>query len=139
MDPVYLTEEHRMLRETARRFVDEAVKPNGDSWEAAGEIPRDVFTRMGALGFFGIQAPEAYGGTDMGPIATVALWEELAKSSYGGLSGSASAHAEMAMPHLVNAGNDGAEGAVVAGPDRRKESQQHHGDGAGRRVRRGGA
>jgi len=106
MDPVYLTEDHRMLRETARRFVEEEVKPQGDAWEEAEEIPRDVFRRMGGLGFFGVQAPEAYGGTDMGPIAMVALWEELAKSSYGGLSGSASAHAEMGMPHLIHAGSD---------------------------------
>ena len=89
MDPVYLTEEHHLLRDTARRFVDEEVRPNGDAWEEAEEIPRPVFARMGELGFFGVQAPEAYGGTEMGPIAMVALWDELAKSSFGGLSGSA--------------------------------------------------
>ena len=106
MDPVYLTEEHRMLRETARRYIDEEVEPHGDAWEAAEEIPRGVFARMGELGFFGVQAPEAYGGTDMGPVAMVAQWEELGKSSYGGFCGSTSAHAEMAVPHLINAGND---------------------------------
>ena len=42
----------------------------------------------------------------MGPVAMVAQWEELGKSSYGGFCGSTSAHAEMAVPHLINAGND---------------------------------
>ena len=106
MDPVYLTEEHNILRDTARRYIEEDVRPHGDAWEEAEEIPRDVFARMGDLGFFGVQAPEAYGGTDMGPIAMVAQWEELGKSSYGGFTGSTSAHAEMAVPHLINAGND---------------------------------
>ena len=106
MDPVYLTEEHRLLRDTARRFIDAEVRPHGDAWEEAEEIPRSVFARMGALGFFGVQVPEAWGGAAMGPVAMVAQWEELAKSTYGGFSGSASAHAEMATPHLINAGTD---------------------------------
>ena len=106
MDPVYLTEEHNILRDTARRYIEEDVQPHGDAWEEAEEIPRDVFARMGELGFFGVQAPEAYGGTDMGPIAMVAQWEELGKSSFGGFTGSTSAHAEMAVPHLINAGNE---------------------------------
>ncbi|MDE0716368.1 MAG: acyl-CoA dehydrogenase family protein [Rhodospirillaceae bacterium] len=106
MDPVYLTEEHNILRETARRFIAEEVQPHGDAWEDAEEIPRSVFARMGELGFFGVQAPEAYGGTDMGPVAMVAQWEELGKSSFGGFTGSTSAHAEMAVPHLINAGTD---------------------------------
>ena len=41
MDPVYLTEEHNILRETARRYIEEEVEPHGDAWEEAEEIPRD--------------------------------------------------------------------------------------------------
>jgi acyl-CoA dehydrogenase len=105
-DPAFLQDEHRMLKDTARRFVDEEVRPHGDAWEEAGEIPRETYRRMGELGFFGIRSPEKYGGTDMDAIAMVALWEEIAKSSYGGLGGSAAAHSEMAMPHLIRYGTD---------------------------------
>ncbi|MGH7004937.1 MAG: acyl-CoA dehydrogenase family protein, partial [Alphaproteobacteria bacterium] len=61
-DPAYLTDEHRMLRDQARRFVEEEIRPNGDAWEKQGHVPRDVYRRMGALGFFGVRYPEKYGG-----------------------------------------------------------------------------
>jgi acyl-CoA dehydrogenase len=106
VDPIYFTDEHRMLRDTAARFVRDEVVPEADAWEAAGEVPRATFRRMGALGFFGIRYPEAYGGTDMDAIASVALWEEVAKCGYGGFTVGGMVHGEMASPHLARYGSD---------------------------------
>jgi acyl-CoA dehydrogenase len=30
----FFTEEHEMLRDQVRRFVEEEIKPHGDAWEA---------------------------------------------------------------------------------------------------------
>lgn len=106
MESVYLSEEHNMLRDQARRFVQEEVLPNGDAWEAAEEVPREMFRRMGELGFFGIRYPEKYGGSDMDTVASVALYEELGKCSYSGFAVGAAVHGEMASPHLGRFGTE---------------------------------
>ncbi len=105
MDPIYVTDEHRMLRDQARRFVQEEILPHADGWERQGQVPREVFRRMGALGFFGIRYPERYGGSALDAIASVVLWEEIARSGYSGVTVGATVHAEMASPHLARFGS----------------------------------
>jgi len=47
-----LTEEERLIRDTAREFVDEEVRPTiGEHFEN-GTFPRDLITEMGELGFY---------------------------------------------------------------------------------------
>ena len=60
-----LPEELRMLREQVRRFVEKEVVPFGEQWERDGKIPREIFQRMGALGFLGMRHPVEYGGTEV--------------------------------------------------------------------------
>ncbi len=103
-DMPFLTDEHRIFRDQLRRFVDDEVRPHGDAWEAAGQIPREVLRRMGELGFLGIRYPEAYGGAEMDTLATVIFAEELGRSGYGGFAITALVHTDMASPHLANAG-----------------------------------
>ncbi len=68
-----LSEELRMLREQVRRFVEKEVVPHGEQWERDGKIPRKIYRRMGALGFLGMRHSVEYGGTDMGPLASMVL------------------------------------------------------------------
>jgi len=105
-DPIYLTDEHRMLRDQPRRFIEAEVTPNGDEWEAAGMVPRESLKRMGELGFFGIRYPESFGGAELDTIATMVLSEEMGRSTFGGFAITVLVHTDMASPHLVNAGND---------------------------------
>ena len=51
MDPIHIGEEHRMLREQVRRFVETEVVPNGPAWEKAGQVPRAVHRKMAELDF----------------------------------------------------------------------------------------
>ena len=105
-DPIYLKDEHRMLRNQLRRFIEAEVTPNGDEWEAAGMVPRESLKRMGELGFFGIRYPESFGGAELDTIATMVLSEEMGRSTFGGFAITVLVHTDMASPHLVNAGND---------------------------------
>ena len=103
---IYCNEDHEMLRETIRRFVDAEVRPHGDQWELDGMTPRAVLRQMGELGLFGIRYPEKYGGSELDTVATVILAEELGRSTYGGFAITALVHTDMASPHLANAGNE---------------------------------
>src|ERR1700722_770496 len=102
----FFTEDHEMLRDQVRRFVDEEIKPHGDAWEAQGFVPREILRRRGALGFFGIRYPEAYGGSDMDTLGSVVLAEELGRSTFSGVAITALVHTDMASVHVFNAGTD---------------------------------
>ncbi|HEX2117149.1 MAG TPA: acyl-CoA dehydrogenase family protein [Alphaproteobacteria bacterium] len=101
---VYFTDEHRMLRDQLRRFVESEIVPHGAKWEEDGKVPRDVLRRMGALGFLGLRHPVEYGGSGMDTLASVVLAEELGRSSFGGVSATVLVHTDMASPHIARFG-----------------------------------
>lgn len=102
----WFREEHDMLRDQIRRFVNDEVKPVADAWEADGKIPRSVLKSMGGMGLFGINYPAEYGGSEMDTIATAVYAEELGKSTFGGFAVTSLVHTDMASVHLFNAGSD---------------------------------
>src|SRR2546428_4174016 len=57
-----LTEEQRLVQETARHFVDRELIPHVREWEAKGEVPKAFYRKMADLGFLGAPVPEKYGG-----------------------------------------------------------------------------
>jgi acyl-CoA dehydrogenase len=85
----HFNETHAMVRETARRFVEQEVKPHIDAWEEAGGFPREVYKKAGELGLLGIGHPEALGGSGEGDIfMKIAVTEELMRSTSGGFAAS---------------------------------------------------
>ena len=90
-----------MLREQVRRFVEKEVVPHGEQWERDGKIPREIFRRMGALGFLGMRHPVEYGGTEMGPLASMVFAEELGRSTFGGFTSSTLVHSDMSAVHIT--------------------------------------
>src|SRR3989475_10099722 len=61
-----LTEEQKLVRDTARDFVDRELIPHVREWEEKGEVPRSFYRKMASLGFLGAPVPEKYGGGAMG-------------------------------------------------------------------------
>lgn len=103
-DPDFVPEELQMLRDQVRRIVDSEIVPYADDWERDGKIPRELFRKLGALGLLGMQHEEAYGGTQMGALASVVFGEELARSSYGGVTSSVTVHTDMSASHITRMG-----------------------------------
>lgn len=103
-EPGVVSDELRMVRQQVRRFVDDVIVPNGEEWEARGEIPRSVFRQLGELGFLGMRHPVEYGGGGMGAMASVILGEELARSSFGGVASALTVHSDMSISHIAHRG-----------------------------------
>src|SRR5438128_131957 len=76
-----LTEEQRLIQETARDFVDKELVPHVREWEAKGEVPKAFYAKMADLGFLGAPVPEKYGGAGMDYVAFMLLVEELSRGS----------------------------------------------------------
>ena len=100
-EPAVVSEELRMLRDQARRFVKDVVEPHGEQWERDGLVPRSIFRELGDLGLLGARYPESCGGSELGPMASVVLAEEFSRSSFGGFASSVNVHTDMSLAHIV--------------------------------------
>jgi glutaryl-CoA dehydrogenase (non-decarboxylating) len=75
-----LTDENRLVRDSARAFVEAEILPYIREWDTNGEVHPEVFTRMGELGFLGAPIPERYGGAGMDYVSFALLCEELERA-----------------------------------------------------------
>jgi glutaryl-CoA dehydrogenase (non-decarboxylating) len=75
-----LSDENRLVRDSARAFTEAEILPHIRDWDANGEVHREVFAKMAALGFLGAPIPEQYGGLAMDYISFALLCEELERA-----------------------------------------------------------
>ncbi|ABW66436.1 acyl-CoA dehydrogenase family protein [Desulfosudis oleivorans] len=88
----YFSAEHNMLRSALREFVKKEITPFVDEWERAGEFPRDLYRKMGDLGFLGIGFPEDFGGSGGDIFSTIVLNEEMMRCGAAGIVAGLGSH-----------------------------------------------
>jgi len=76
-----LTEDQRLIQDTARRFAAEDIAPTLEQEEAKHEFRADRVAKMGSLGFFSCALPEDLGGSGMGYMESVLMAEQIARIS----------------------------------------------------------
>jgi glutaryl-CoA dehydrogenase (non-decarboxylating) len=76
-----LTEEQQMMRDAARRFAEERIRPTMEEDEKNHYFRKELVYEMAELGFFGCLAPEEYGGTEVGHLAASIMAMEVARVS----------------------------------------------------------
>jgi hypothetical protein len=75
-----LDEVHKLVRKTARDFVERRVEPNARRIDQ-GWFPRELLREMGGLGLLAPHAPPEYGGPGLDFRSLVLVVEEVARSS----------------------------------------------------------
>jgi butyryl-CoA dehydrogenase len=60
-----LSDDERLVQQTARDFAEKVLKPRAAEFERAGSVPREVLSQMAELGFMGMLTPEEYGGSGL--------------------------------------------------------------------------
>ncbi|MCB0036720.1 MAG: acyl-CoA dehydrogenase family protein, partial [Anaerolineales bacterium] len=76
----FITEEHKMIQQEARRFAQNEVAPVAEHHDQTGEFPIKTVRKMGELGFMGIEVPEEYGGIGMDTLAYSMALTEICKA-----------------------------------------------------------
>ena len=76
-----LSEQQRLIQDTARRFAAEEIAPTLEQEEAKHEFRADRVAKMGELGMFSCALPEELGGSGMGYMESVLMAEQIAKIS----------------------------------------------------------
>ncbi len=73
-----LTEDQRLIRETARQFARDRLWPNAGDWDRTGNFPAAAVAEMGSLGFLGMLVPEEWDGAGADFVSYALAIEEVA-------------------------------------------------------------
>ena len=76
-----LNENQQMIRDLARDYAQNYLASRVDELEEADKFPDDLFQVMADMGFISMNFPEAYGGMELGYVATSMAIEEISKVS----------------------------------------------------------
>jgi alkylation response protein AidB-like acyl-CoA dehydrogenase len=74
-----LTEEHLMIRQAARDFAQNELKPGVIERDEHQKFPAEQIKKLGELGFLGMMVSPQYGGSGMDAISYSIVMEELSK------------------------------------------------------------
>jgi len=103
--PEDFTEEHKMIGETTREFVDNEVTPQLEAMENhAWEVARELVHKAGGLGLFGANIPEEYSGLDMDQVSGVMVAEMMGRA--GGFGTTYGAHSSIGLLPILYFGTD---------------------------------
>ncbi len=102
----YFTEEHEMFRQSLRAFFEKEAEPYISQWEEERRIPRDIWKKMGALGFLGLSYPEKYGGMELDFFYDVVFNEEIARMNSGGFAITQQVVQYMSGPYILKYGSE---------------------------------
>ena len=87
-----LSEEQKMLRDSAKEFIDREVVPNRDTFEHKDyAFTEECMKKLGEMGMLGITVPEQYGGMGMGFVSTMLACDYLSGAT-GSLATAFGAH-----------------------------------------------
>ena len=99
------TDNLEMIRESARQFAEQHIKPHVMEWDEKQHFPVDLMKKLGEFGFLGVLVPEQYSGSGLGYLGYIAIIEEISKVC-GSIGLSLAAHNSLCSNHILQFGND---------------------------------
>ena len=101
----FYSEEHELVRNTARKFAEKHLKPGVIERDENAEFPSEQVKMMGELGFMGVMVPQRWNGAGMDTISYTLIIEELSRidASAGVI---VSVNNSLVCQIFVNYGND---------------------------------
>lgn len=95
----------KMIVETVRDFAEKNIRPYVMEWDEKQIFPKELFHKLGEMGFMGIVIPEEYGGSGLGYHEYVAILDEISQIDPSiGLS--VAAHNSLCTNHIYEFGNE---------------------------------
>ncbi|RRS04611.1 acyl-CoA dehydrogenase [Aquabacterium soli] len=103
-EATWMTDEHKMVFDSAKRFMTEQWGPKDEAWRHAGVMDHQAWRDAGANGFLCASTPEQYGGGggDFGHEAALVLAQ--GEAGIGGFGGSL--HSGIVAPYIFHYGTE---------------------------------
>src|SRR5229473_4855058 len=99
-----LTDDERLVRDTARKFIEDNLIPIIEECNRAGRFPRELVKPMGDLGFFGASL-KGYGCAGMSNVEYGLMTQELERGD-SGLRSFVSVQGALVMYPIYSYGSD---------------------------------
>jgi alkylation response protein AidB-like acyl-CoA dehydrogenase len=94
--------DHEAFRESFRAFLDKEVVPHLAEWDAAGIVPRELFTVAGRSGFLGMDVPEEFGGGGVPDFRfNTVIAEEVMRAGAAAAGLGISLHNDICLPYFL--------------------------------------
>lgn len=102
---MFLNEEHLMIKNMVRKFVDHEIIPLAREFDEKEDFPESLMDQIRSLGLMNLNIPEAYGGPGIDEFGSLVVAEELARGCVG-VATSASGNALAAYPIILGASDE---------------------------------
>jgi glutaryl-CoA dehydrogenase len=100
-----LTEEHKLIRDTAREWVKRDVSPIIEEYAQKAEFPTQIIKGLSEIGAFGPYIPEEYGGAGLDQISYGLIMQEIERGD-SGVRSTASVQSSLVMYPIYTYGNE---------------------------------
>ena len=100
-----LTDEHKLIRESAREWVKKAISPIIEEACQKAEFPKQILPGLAEIGAFGPYIPQEYGGAGLDNISYGIIMQELERGD-SGVRSTASVQSSLVMYPIYQYGNE---------------------------------
>ena len=100
-----LTEEHKLVRDSARAWVKREVSPIIEEYAQKAEFPKQILKGLGEIGGFGPYIPEEYGGAGLDQISYGLIMQEIERGD-SGVRSTSSVQSSLVMYPIWKYGNE---------------------------------
>ncbi len=100
-----LTEEHKLVRDSARAWVKKVVSPIIEDYAQRAEFPKQIIKGLGEIGGFGPYIPEEYGGAGLDQISYGLIMQEIERGD-SGVRSTSSVQSSLVMYPIWKYGNE---------------------------------
>ncbi len=100
-----LTDEHKLVRDTARTWVKRNLSPIIEEYAQKSEFPTQLIKGLAEVGAFGAYIPSEYGGAGLDQISYGLIMQELERGD-SGIRSTASVQTSLVMGPIYNYGNE---------------------------------
>ncbi|NDP28175.1 MAG: acyl-CoA dehydrogenase [Flavobacterium sp.] len=100
-----LTDEHKLVRDSAREWVKREVSPIIEDYAQRAEFPKQIIKGLADIGAFGPYIPEEYGGAGLDHISYGLIMQEIERGD-SGVRSTASVQSSLVMYPIWKYGNE---------------------------------
>jgi len=100
-----LSEEHKLIRDSAREWVKRDVSPIIEEYAQKAEFPKQIINGLAEIGAFGPYIPEEYGGAGLDQISYGLIMQEIERGD-SGVRSTASVQSSLVMYPIFTYGNE---------------------------------
>jgi alkylation response protein AidB-like acyl-CoA dehydrogenase len=101
----WLTEEHRILRDTIRDFAQKEIAPLAEEVDEHGRFPEETFKKLAKMELLGLPIPAEYGGAGADTLSYAITVEEISRAC-GSTGLSYAAHVSLGTSPVYLFGNE---------------------------------